>query len=681
MNSTKDIKVPDKIVDQVIGQEEAVRIIRKAAHQRRHVLLIGDPGTGKSMMGIGLAELLPQSELKDILALPNPNDENNPQITELPAGKGRDEVKKYSIDARQVMKNNNFLLFIVAMLTFIAPWWIRYKYHSDLMFTAFFLGGMLFLAAFSIMLSMGPRMFKMGGMMITPKVIVDNFGKKAAPFFDATGAHAGALLGDVLHDPFQTFFPLLKINKVKDGRIAQVQLKEELDTLFIKHQQRLLKTSGNNYEAIHLPTDELVVLGETNGLISPVQVLSSNRYVHDGEMIKLTTSENKELILTPEHQVAVWRDGKIKYVEAQHLILGDQAVAQAGEIVIDELDIIATYDEHQQEQCALYYQYLDLKAKNPAWGHKRIAKAMNQPLGKTRWWHEQKHLPVPIQTAQWLKERGLLPLKVDHPKLRLLSKVLGATFGDGGIFQNLNGMFLSSSEKEAVEEFGHDLENLFGLDHDENSRIIEGGGYGHSWCYQNTNRNVIRFFIALGAPRGNKTKMPIIVPGWIKLQETAEAEFYGSFLGGELGTPIIHKNGNYLTTLEVGITGIPQFRENRLSFLNDLSNYLKKNHITTTSIYEGKYKTEGSIIFRLLIEKKLDNVLLFLTHVKINYCTYKVHRLYTAVGQWALLKKNKYHELTNRGYGAEHAMKVLHLTPNSLYLLLNHFGPPEEATA
>mgnify|MGYP001603049076 CR=1 FL=1 len=104
MKSTKDIPVPEKIVDQVVGQEEAVKIIRKAAHQRRHVLLIGDPGTGKSMLGLALAELLPRSELQDTLAVPNPNDENNPQIQLLPAGKGREEVKKYTIDARQVMK-------------------------------------------------------------------------------------------------------------------------------------------------------------------------------------------------------------------------------------------------------------------------------------------------------------------------------------------------------------------------------------------------------------------------------------------------------------------------------------------------------------------------------------------------------------------------------------------------
>lgn len=250
MKSTKDIKVPKTVVDQVIGQEAAVEIIRKAALQRRHVLLIGEPGTGKSMLGIALAELLPRSELVDILSYPNANDENNPLIKTVPAGKGRSYADAQKIDSKQVLKNNNFLLFIVAILTFVAPWWIRHHYLQDgataasVMFAAFFLGGMLFLAAFAMMLSMGPRVFK-NTKLITPKVIVDNYNQKNAPFFDATGAHAGALLGDVLHDPFQSGGLGTPANqRVVAGMIHKAHLGvlfiDEIATLHPRTQQELL---------------------------------------------------------------------------------------------------------------------------------------------------------------------------------------------------------------------------------------------------------------------------------------------------------------------------------------------------------------------------------------------------------------------------------------------------------
>src|SRR3989338_2754899 len=679
--STADIAISKILVGQIMGQDKAVQIIKKAAEQRRNVLLIGEPGTGKSMLGLALAQLLPKEKLVDIVSFPNPNDENTPLVRTVPAGQGRDLVARARIQGMSVFKNQNAIFFILVLVAILAPWWswAFYIKHgavvAAIMTGASLVVSILFVVGVLLTTSIGRRM---EGHIRAPKLIVDNFNKKQVPFNDATGAHAGALLGDVLHDPFQCFIHLYT-KKYTKGREENVKLNIKIDTLFQKYPNRMQKNE-NNYEAIHLPKNELLIQGETNGSISPVEVLSCNRHDYDGNMIKLTTSKNKELIVTPEHKIAVWKNNKIAYIEAKDIKENDEIVSIAEDIVIDEHDIINTYDEEQQELAKSYYQYLELREQNPSWGYKRIATKLGISYGRTRWWWDKKSAPYPIQTVKYLKKEGLIPLKINNPQLHLIAKVLGATFGDGGIFDNLNGIFLSSSEKEAVVEFGKDLEKIFNLRENENSRIIEGGEYGHSWCYQNTNRNIIRFFIALGSPKGNKTNLELKIPNWISLNENLEDEFYGSFFGGELGTPIIHKKGNHLTNLELGIISSKEFEKNRYEFLSEISLYLKRKNVICTSIYKRELNFD-SIIHRLQIGKKFDNILYFMMNIKINYCRYKVDRLYKALGQWSLLKKNKYNELIRTGHGAEYAMKILNLTPNSLYLLLNHFGPKQEATA
>lgn len=78
--STADIKIPEKLAEQVIGQDAAVEVVKKAAEQKRHVMLIGEPGTGKSMLAKSMTEYLPKSELQDVVAYHNPDDSNEPRI-------------------------------------------------------------------------------------------------------------------------------------------------------------------------------------------------------------------------------------------------------------------------------------------------------------------------------------------------------------------------------------------------------------------------------------------------------------------------------------------------------------------------------------------------------------------------------------------------------------------------
>ena len=57
--TTAEIAIPDDPLKRVVGQDEAVKLARIAANQRRHFLLVGPPGTGKSMIAQALSLHLP----------------------------------------------------------------------------------------------------------------------------------------------------------------------------------------------------------------------------------------------------------------------------------------------------------------------------------------------------------------------------------------------------------------------------------------------------------------------------------------------------------------------------------------------------------------------------------------------------------------------------------------------
>ena len=229
-DTTADIPIPDSLIDQVIGQEHAVDVIKKAATQRRHVMMIGSPGTGKSMLAKAMSELLPKEDMQDILVYPNQEDNNNPIIRVVPAGRGKEIVAHHKEDAKRQASSRNTLL-LVLIIGVLGISFISGQFLMGIIAVAF-----LFMAFRSLI----PKENAM-----VPKLIVSNKPDSFAPFVDATGSHAGALLGDVRHDPFQSGgLETPAHDRVEAGAIHRahkgVLFIDEINSLEYQSQQSLL---------------------------------------------------------------------------------------------------------------------------------------------------------------------------------------------------------------------------------------------------------------------------------------------------------------------------------------------------------------------------------------------------------------------------------------------------------
>ena len=315
--STAQVEIPPRLLEQVIGQDEAVEVARKAATQKRHMMLIGEPGTGKSMLARAMVDFLPKEQLQDILAYPNNDDPNEPKIRIVPAGKGKEIVAAQKLEAAQKKEQKSILFILLAILVLGISVYATIAWRD---LTALLLGILIVVVMYVLVRLSGGRSESGPGVA---KLLVSHTGEEKPPFIDATGAHAGALLGDVKHDPFQSGgLETPPHERVEVGAIHKanggVLFLDEINLLKIESQHSLLtalqerkfpivgqseRSAGAMVKTEPVPSDfVLVAAGNIDSVQSMHPALRSRIRGYGYELYVKTTMPD-----TPENRMKIVR--------------------------------------------------------------------------------------------------------------------------------------------------------------------------------------------------------------------------------------------------------------------------------------------------------------------------------------------------------------------------------------
>ncbi|MBQ3686177.1 MAG: ATP-dependent protease LonB [Candidatus Methanomethylophilaceae archaeon] len=354
--TTDDIPVPDLMADRVIGQEEAVEVMKKAASQKRHVMLIGEPGTGKSMLANSMVDYLSKEELQDIVAYHNPEDFNEPRIRTFPAGRGKAIVAEQKA-AAAVQKNQKNSLYIYGCMALILLGII-----AAIIMQNYTIALIAIMGAFIVVMLFRNPMQQRTETAIVPKVLVGHDPGDMPPFVDATGTHAGALLGDVRHDPFQSGgLETPSHDRIEAGCIHKankgVLYIDEMNMLRMESQQALLtamqekkmsitgqseRSSGALVKSEPVPCDFILVCAGNLDAIGGMHPALRSRIRGYGYEVYMKstmpdTDENRDRIARFVAQ-EIKKDGKIppfdKYAVGEILRESQRRSGKKGEITL-----------------------------------------------------------------------------------------------------------------------------------------------------------------------------------------------------------------------------------------------------------------------------------------------------------------------------------------------------------
>jgi Lon-like ATP-dependent protease len=350
-STTAEVAIPTRAIDRVIGQSQAVAMAKLAARQRRFLFLIGEPGTGKSLIGRAMAELLSARGPRDItVALPNPGDPMRPSIATM----SREEVVGRERAMSALAKgrlHTRRMLWMAVMTAWVAVSYVVLRQQSlwREWFAVTMTGGFC-----TVVWAMSQRGRSQPRPCLSPKVLVPD--SNETPFIDATGLTAGALFGDVRHDPYQSGgFETAPHLLIEPGAIHRahggILYIDEISTLSQDDQRLLLtaiqdkalpisgRSSGSSGSVVRtdpVPCDFILVAAGHEGDLDGILPALRSRMRGMGYEVRMASimaaNESEQLDILRFIAQEVTSDGRIPHFDRSGISAVIQEAARMAEV-------------------------------------------------------------------------------------------------------------------------------------------------------------------------------------------------------------------------------------------------------------------------------------------------------------------------------------------------------------
>ena len=248
------------------------------------------------------------------------------------------------------------------------------------------------------------------------------------------------------------------------------------------------------------------------------------------------------------------------------------------------------------------------------------------------------------QLVKYLEERGLLPLRMDDPRIGILARILGYFIGDGSfdIYREKNGreriITVFYGDGGGLEALRKDIEFYFNIrasrvykrTRRENIKTAWGEfeTTGTEYSIKVTSKAFSKLLIKLGAPVGKKTDIDFDVPEWIKkAPKWIKRNFLAGFFGADGSKPRLISDEYKYTPNSISLTAVKtkELEESLVRVLNSIKELLAEFEITSHVRKVKEY--DNRVMYRLVIYSNTREIYNFLSRIGYEYTAQKPYAL------------------------------------------------------